>query len=145
MKDKMFNFFKLTLILSGILLLSNSCTKEKENYWSVNDFTVQQKEWLWEKSDNSYFFEFTNYNELSASVANNGSVSATVLIDGTYRPLPYTTYFINEKGQYCAETINFEYGIKYIRFNISSLDLFDNTPVSFQPISHRFKVTLIAK
>jgi hypothetical protein len=149
MKMKLGNFLKIAFILCGITLLASSCTEDKyytdpsiETQWEITEFTINKGDWKWDENDASYYYDF-DYKELTPFIAEKGAVLASTLIDGTYRPLAYTTYFINEKGQYCAETINYEYGAGFVRFNISTLDLFENTKINFQPNTFKFKVTLI--
>lgn len=147
MKTKLTNLLKITLAVCAMLLFSNSCTEEKDIYidnptkWHTHDFKVSKGDWKWDDKDASYFYEFS-YPELTNFVATAGTVTAATLIDGTYRPLEYTTYFLNENGQYCAETVNFEYGTNFVRFNIVTLDLFDNAKLNFQPNTFQFKVNL---
>ncbi|QIK59089.1 hypothetical protein G7050_04230 [Dysgonomonas sp. HDW5A] len=147
MTKKLLNLTKVALLIFSISFLLGSCTKD--NYidnptqWDVRDFVVRENMWLWDPVDECYYCEFT-HNQLTNFVAENGAVTASTLIDATFRPLAFTTYFWDEKSHYVSETINFEYGANFIRFNITASDLFDNVNVNtFKPGEYIFKTTLI--
>lgn len=150
MTKKLLKLTKVALLIFSISFLLGSCTKEyytndtiHETQWDVRDFVVSPNMWIWDSKDECYYCEFT-HPMLSEFVAEDGAVSASAFIDGTFRPLAFTSYFYDEQSHYVSETINFEYGTNFIRFNITASDLFDNVNVStFKPGAYTFKTTLI--
>lgn len=151
MTRKLLNLSKIALLAFSISFLLGSCTKENftdvyidnPTQWDARDFVVNENMWLWDSKDECYYCEF-NHPLLTEFVAEEGAVSASAFIDGTFRPLAFTTYFWDEKSHYVSETINFEYGTNFIRFNVTASDLFDNVNVStFKPGKYTFKTTLI--
>ncbi len=151
MTKNLLKLTKVTLLVLSISLLFGSCTKEvtEEVYmdnptqWDVRDFVVNENMWLWDPVDECYYFQFP-YSALSDFVAENGVVTVSAYIDGTFRPLAFTSYFYDEKSHYVSETVNFEYTTNFIRFNVTASDLFDNINVNtFKPGKYTFKATLI--
>ena len=110
--------------------------------WKIFNLAVQQNHWQWDSVDECYFYEFP-IPELTEFVVEDGAVLAQVLL-GSYRSLAFTAYYYDTGAQmYYAETISYEYTKGYIRFNVASSDLFDNTPVTYLPQEYDFKVTLM--
>lgn len=150
MTKKILNLSKIALFIFSISFLLGSCTKETfienpaiETQWDVRDFVVRDNMWLWDPVDECYYCEFT-HNQLTDFVAEDGVVSVSAFIDGTFRPLAFTTYFYDTQSHFVSETINFEYGARFIRFNVTASDLFDNVNVNtFRPGTYTFKTTLI--
>ena len=110
--------------------------------WKILNLTVQQNHWQWDNVDECYFYEFP-IPELTEFVVEDGAVLAQALL-GSYRPLAFTAYYYDTGAQmYYAETVSYEYTKGYIRFNVASSDLFDNTPYTYLPQEYNFKVTLM--
>ncbi len=139
---------KIGLLVFSLTFVFSSCTKDGDDVyidnptqWTVKDFPVEQNMWKWDSADECYYYE-TNYSALTNDIAEDGAVLVSAFMT-TFRPLPFTHYFYDENGGYLAETINYEYWAGGIRFNVTALDLFDNTPATYLPPKYLFKVTLI--
>ena len=143
MKNKIFNFLKITLILSGILLFSNSCTKDKwynDTYVETNRVDIDQ--WTWDANAEEYYAQ-VSFPLIDDFLLNNGTVNVVAIIDDTNKPLPYTSYpYVNNVE--LAQTISFEYGRGYIKFVVSALDGFSATSNS-KPGNYTFYVTTISQ
>lgn len=104
----------------------------------VFEMTVEQGHWVRDKEQGVFYYVFED-RRLNRSVVEDGLVHVE-LIDGAYFPLPLTEYFYADG--YIAETISYSYGVGWIQFTIGSDNMFDNEDDFYQPLKHRFKVTL---
>lgn len=146
MKKRLQNFTKVALLLLGVTFILNSCTEEKyydSTSWQTIPFTVEKADWKWDDVDECYYYEFS-VPEMTSYIAEKGVITGAVLLDGTYRPLEYSYYFYDDVNKmYIEETVNFEYGKNFVRFNVKSLDLFDGTAPTYLPNKHIFKITMV--
>ncbi|MDH6355237.1 hypothetical protein M2132_001575 [Dysgonomonas sp. PH5-45] len=150
MKKNILSYLGITMLLLGFLFTASSCDGDpgpmgppgESTQWAILTMDVDESKWQWDPDDECYYYEFRNVSQLNRNVVENGATVAAVLLDGTYRPLPFISNFY-DGGNYITETINYEYGINFIRFNVTANDLFDNTPNTYLPPSRSFKVTLM--
>lgn len=145
MNKKLHTISKIGLLLFAVTLLLSSCTEEKyyedpsiETTWHTEYIDVSSSQWQWDNVDKCFYYEYKNFKKLHADLAEHGAVLAATLLNGTYRPLAFTEYY----GDY-SETFNYEYGVEFIRFNVTASDLFGNAVEDYKPLSYSFKVTLI--
>lgn len=110
--------------------------------WDVFEMTVEGQDWQWDKDQELFYFYFDE-SAISKFIAEKGSVQVAINFEKTYHPLPYVRNLYDpEKNQFVTETVSYEYGAGWIRFNFSANDLFDNLPINYKPGTHVFKVTL---
>lgn len=139
---KLLHLSKLTLLALSFSVMISSCTEKIvfENR-DLMDFVVTPEMWTWDPVDECYFCNF-NYQQLTEFKIEQGIFTASALIEPTWRPLPYTSWFDFSRGR-VSETINFEYSPRFLRFNIIASDKFASTEPTYKPGTFVFKTTLI--
>ena len=108
--------------------------------WRVFPMTVKGDHWQWDADREAYYYFFEE-SQISKFVATDGLVQVAIEDGDAYYPLPYTRHLYD--NDFITETVSYEYGPGWIRFNFSASDLFDNTPNNYKPGTHTFKVTLL--
>lgn len=130
MKSKLLSFLKITFLLSTVLLISSSCTKDKW-YDSTNiyfePYTIRNTDWKW--NDNNSRYEYIkSFPNLTSQMYDNGVINASVfLYDGSVEvqtPLPYLKTW-NENGLIYTETLSFDisYDDRTILYYIQASDM----------------------
>lgn len=155
MKTKLTNLLKISFVLCGILLLSNSCTEEKyienpghETQWDVLFFTVSGNQWEWD-NQGEFYYCVKSVSALTKDKAIDGSVQAALVFpNNIYKPLENTEYYFEivnppSNGYYFSETVSFIYGPGMVEFRVKASDLYDNSPTNYSPKGMEFKVTII--
>jgi len=146
MSSNLYTFSKIGFFFIAMTFLLSSCTEEKyyedpsiETTWHIEYIPVESNQWQWDNTDKCFYYEKRNFEKLHEDLAEEGAVLAATLINGTYRPLAFTEYYTEH-----AETVNYEYGVNFIRFNVTASNLFGETlGANFAPGKYDFKVTLI--
>lgn len=135
MKNKILNLFKITLVLSTILLISSSCTKENnyDNWYNDTDVFVKTVEirkgdWVW--NNNLSRYEVAIPLPVGSVYYDDAVINASVFFyEGNAEmqtPLPYVRTWINNITNLTyTETLSFEasFDRSSIIFYIQSSDL----------------------
>lgn len=152
MKNKMLSFFRITFVLSTILLISSSCTKDKwyENsdntdVW-VSYITIRNTDWTW-NNDKSRYEVLSDLN-ISQKYYNNSVINASVFLYEenieVQTPLPYVRTWTDDANQRAyTETLSYDvsYADQSIAFYIQSSDL--GRDDSVLPSSYKIKYSFI--
>jgi hypothetical protein len=153
MKKKLSAFSGIGLFVISALFLFGGCTEDRiidnpgyETQWTVFDITVSQGQWKFEDGgEYAMYYCEKNDSRFTAAIVDNGGVLVDRVIDNSfYRRLPVTEYLYSDSFGYYNETLDYEYGPGWIRFNLKRTDLFDS-PIhsgSNAPTDMTFKVTL---
>ncbi|WP_085534961.1 hypothetical protein [Massilibacteroides vaginae] len=111
--------------------------------WDIFNLTVKGDHWAWDE-DREVFYYFFDEPALTKFIAEEGSVQVAIVFDKSFHPLPFIRNLYDyDADNYVTETVSFEYGAGWIRFNFSASDLFDNLPNNYKPGTHEFKITLL--
>lgn len=144
-------FSKLSLLLLSVTLIFSACTEEKyfpteEIYidnptdWDIDYKTVSSSAWAWkyDSAKDAGFYMYTiSMSQLTGNVVKDGGIIVAQDLGGdVFRPLPYTSYEVDDKGQTYGITVDYEYEPGYIHFYYTYSDLYDGTPPTMT-----FKVT----
>jgi|GEM_PF-2077831 len=108
--------------------------------WDVFEMTVRSGDWFWDMDRKVYYYDFEEP-AISRFIAEDGLVQVSMRFGDVYYPLPDVRNFYDDG--YITETVSYEYAARWIRFNVSANDLFNNLPLNYQPETFTFKVTLL--
>ncbi|MDD4515533.1 hypothetical protein [Massilibacteroides sp.] len=134
------------LIITLLITLFSSCEGrdgiDGVGSWDVFEIKIEGRQWEWDPERELFYFYYEDPG-ITSFIATDGLVQAAIRYDDTYFPLPYTRHLYD--GGYLTETVNYEYGAGWIRFNFSASDLFDTVDdyQNYQPGTHFIKVTLL--
>ncbi|GAB6010510.1 hypothetical protein [Viscerimonas tarda] len=153
MKKKLFFWTNISLLFLGVLMFSASCSDDNDSriipdesaYWDKRTIVVTPQQWLWDSEQECYFYS-ERVPWLDSFIASDGIVIALINNSGTYKPLPFTANYYepaNPGGYFYSETIDYEYGASYIRFNVKESLLFSDTDQYYVPGTYEFQLRLI--